>query len=589
MARPIVVSIVCLALFLVNNAVGKEKVPPTAETQRQAEVIAPLVNEKTFLVAHLDLNAVDIDRLADRALEYLAQVLKLNGFDKQSQERTLAEAKKIVADKIALIRDPFRKFIADAGIKEAYWVGSMEDIRFPIILAIPLQGLSDDGRAAIKTAVDQLEIPLEFIDAQGFMIGAPVHFLMDKDDFLENFADYFKNFKAAEVPALAEAFAQRDGNLLKVALFVPKDAPKLLEELLADAPDEIPPQIKNLLTIAAKKLQWASFGIDPMQPSVKLTVKALDKSAAKQISSMLSGLIEFGMMALRTMIMESGEHDPHFERMKDGIPLMIELARGGLRMLLPTVDTDLLHWSIEISPEKMKPELIATGGVAVALLLPAVQASREAARRMQCSNHEKMMLLAFHNYHDTQNKLPPLHSVDEEGKPLHSWRVLILPYIEEQELYEQIALDEPWDSEYNKQFHKKMPAIYKCPSSASGVGECDYSVVVGKETVFRSGKQYDFSAITDGTSNTLAIVERKEPINWMDPTHELTFDDVCKGIVTKIGDKTGEKEKVVGSYHPGGVNVALFDGSVRFVSNTIDLKVWKALLTCGGGESAALP
>src|SRR4249919_3311122 len=110
--------------------------------------------------------------------------------------------------------------------------------------------------------------------------------------------------------------------------------------------------------------------------------------------------------------------------------------------------------------------VIAIIAVLIALLLPAVQAAREAARRAQCVNNLKQIGLAMHNYHDVKNGLPPSAIVDKQGKPLLSWRVAILPYIEQQPLYDKFKLDEPWDSPNNKDLIQYMPSIYMCPSRA---------------------------------------------------------------------------------------------------------------------------
>jgi len=215
----------------------------------------------------------------------------------------------------------------------------------------------------------------------------------------------------------------------------------------------------------------------------------------------------------------------------------------------------------------------------IALLLPAVQAAREAARRMQCSNNEKQMGLALHNYHDGYGALPPLYTVDDEGKPLHSWRVLILPYIEQSALYDQIRLDEPWDSEHNRQFHDQMPDIFKCPSNPTGVNGCCYSAIAGgifiPATEVESVVGKKFQAITDGLSNTLAIVEVKESFCWMDPTADITLEEFEQGIR-------------VGSYHAGGFNGVMMDGSVRFLSDVIPSETRRALATPDGGENFAL-
>jgi hypothetical protein len=179
--------------------------------------------------------------------------------------------------------------------------------------------------------------------------------------------------------------------------------------------------------------------------------------------------------------------------------------------------------------------------------------------------------------------LPPTFSVDKNGKPLHSWRVLILPYLEHAALYDSIRLDEPWDSEFNKQFHDKMPQVFKCPVSTKGNPKSDtvYSMVVGEKALGRTdGKGLEFNKITDGMSNTIGIVERATPVCWMSP-EDVKFDDAIKGI-NKIPEG-------IGSEHDKGAVFGFLDGSVRFLSQNIDLKVLEALLTIAGGESAAVP
>ena len=221
---------------------------------------------------------------------------------------------------------------------------------------------------------------------------------------------------------------------------------------------------------------------------------------------------------------------------------------------------------------------IGVVGVLIALLLPAVPSAGEAARRMQCSNNLKQLMLAFHTYHDACGQLPPAYSVDENGHPLHSWRVLILPFIEQRALYEEIRLDEPWDSEHNQQFHSKIPSTYWCPSNPNAPtrGGCCYSIICGEEAAFAGAKPRKFKDITDGTSNTIFLVERKVPVNWMDPSNEITFETACEGVnVNAMG---------ISSFHTEGANYALGDGSVSFISNTIDAKELRKMLTISEGQ-----
>ena len=215
------------------------------------------------------------------------------------------------------------------------------------------------------------------------------------------------------------------------------------------------------------------------------------------------------------------------------------------------------------------------------LMKPAVMAAREAARRMQCMNHMRMIGLAFHNYHDAHGAFPPLYTVDAEGKPLHSWRVLILPYIEQTAVYQMIRLDEPWDSVHNRQFHAFPIPTYLCPSNpVAGQLNCVYSVIAGEvflpATAAGRNVGNGIATIQDGTSNTVAIVELKQPFCWMDPTADIDLAEFVKGVNKPDGK--------VGSSHPGGANVVLFDASGRFVTETIDLNILRALGTRAGGE-----
>ncbi|MDR0327341.1 MAG: DUF1559 domain-containing protein [Planctomycetaceae bacterium] len=233
---------------------------------------------------------------------------------------------------------------------------------------------------------------------------------------------------------------------------------------------------------------------------------------------------------------------------------------------------------------KSKKSGLATAGIwlnAIAILLffavPIIQVAREAARRMECSSHIKETAMAFYKYHEANGAFPPLYTVDDTGKPLHSWRVLILPLIEQKELYDKIRLDEPWDSTHNKQFHDQMPDFYHCPSN-SGKG-CCYSVIAGeafvpaKDAHQKKGKSS--KEILGGVDYTLAIVEVKNPFNWMDPTADITLDELVNG-----NNASGR----VGSFHPDGFHVAMLNGVVKFIPTVIDKNTLRALGTASGGE-----
>jgi prepilin-type processing-associated H-X9-DG protein len=199
--------------------------------------------------------------------------------------------------------------------------------------------------------------------------------------------------------------------------------------------------------------------------------------------------------------------------------------------------------------------------ILIALLLPAVQASREAARRMSCTNNLRQLSLAMHNYHDTYGSLPPAYTVDANGNRLHSWRTLLLPFLEEGGLYQQINLDEPWDSPANRIFADQVMNVYQCPSASNMTpGATNYMVVVGENTCFPGDAGISMASITDGTSNTLMIVEVENPsgASWMEPV-DLEFSSLSMTF-TPDG---------ISSNHPRGVNAAFVDGSVHFLKDDI--------------------
>src|SRR5262245_54362905 len=146
-------------------------------------------------------------------------------------------------------------------------------------------------------------------------------------------------------------------------------------------------------------------------------------------------------------------------------------------------------------------------GVLVALLLPAVQAAREAARRSQSTNNVKQLCLALHNYHDVYKSFPPAVVTDADGKPLYSGRVLLLPYLEQNPLYTQFDLTKPWNSSQNMQISQTMIPVFHDPSNPTTGPQTDYLFVTGTGTMFEAGQATTLNGVTDGLSNTIVIVE----------------------------------------------------------------------------------
>jgi RNA polymerase sigma factor (sigma-70 family) len=204
------------------------------------------------------------------------------------------------------------------------------------------------------------------------------------------------------------------------------------------------------------------------------------------------------------------------------------------------------------------------------LYTPAFQVPRRAIRRLKCVDNLRRITLAMLIYARAHGTLPPAYTVDADGNPLQSWRVLLLPYLGAQELYGKLHLDEPWDSAHNRRFHDQAPAIYQCPSAKLAPGQTTYSVVVGEKTAFQTaqGKSLD-----DLGMILMLVVEREQSACWMDPMSELVEAIACKGI-------NRHKEGVIGigSPHPGCVNVGFRDGSAQSISVTTALPLLQGLL-----------
>jgi prepilin-type processing-associated H-X9-DG protein len=240
--------------------------------------------------------------------------------------------------------------------------------------------------------------------------------------------------------------------------------------------------------------------------------------------------------------------------------------------------------------------------ILIGLLLPAVQKVREAAGRVQSSNNLKQISIGLINYNDTYGRLPPAVVYDADGQPLYSWRVLILPFVEEDQLYKEFHLDEPWDSPHNKALLPRMPKVYARPGEwpPKEPYATHYQVFDGPGAAFDSDKTQGLEPFTlvppgpagkqvmarknparfpidftDGTANTFLVVEAGDPVPWSKPG-DLPWNP--NGPLPKLGGL---------SY--GGFNAAFADGSVRFIPAKTDEATLRAYVTIAGNEVVLPP
>jgi hypothetical protein len=208
---------------------------------------------------------------------------------------------------------------------------------------------------------------------------------------------------------------------------------------------------------------------------------------------------------------------------------------------------------------------------------------------VKSQSYLKNIALALHNYDYSHGHLPPAAIRDKSGRPLLSWRVEILPFIEGEHLYREMHLDEPWDSPHNLTLLDKMPNIYLSPGAkAPQPNMTFYRVFVGAGTAFeRDGLKLSKDDFPDGTSNTLLVIEAGEAVPWTKPDELEYHPDKplppLGGIFRVETWLDRQRNKRDGFY------TAFADGSVRWFDRSTDEATIRAFITRNGGEKAELP
>jgi RNA polymerase sigma factor (sigma-70 family) len=189
-------------------------------------------------------------------------------------------------------------------------------------------------------------------------------------------------------------------------------------------------------------------------------------------------------------------------------------------------------------------------------------------------NNMKQILLAIHNFAATNDRLPASASYGADGQPKLSWRVAVLPYLDQNELYSRFHQDEPWDSPHNKALIDRMPATFETPGVLAPRGETYIRGFAGKGAIFEGVQGVAFSDITDGTSNTLMIAVAHESTPWTRPG-ELPF-------------LPGQPLPALDDSDPAGYRIGMADGSVRSLAKD-EARLLPSLITRAGGEVIAWP
>lgn len=269
--------------------------------------------------------------------------------------------------------------------------------------------------------------------------------------------------------------------------------------------------------------------------------------------------------------------------------LVLSVSAFGPAGLCPGVPI-LLFWAL-VFHSRSRPRMFVIAGLVLVLatmfLLPAISVARGAARHMQCSNNLRQIALALHGYQEEYGCFPPAYIPDETGKPKHSWRVLMLPFFEQQKLYDAYNFDEPWDGPNNRTLLKQRPPALFCPtrwSDAEPSATCThYVAVTGPSTSWPGPTGRKLSEISDSAADTVLIMEVDgDDIPWTAP-RDLTYAEAIAQTTSASSQRvTGHRYQDF-LHECAGRYVAMADGHVRFASRGVDPTIWPKLLTCDDG------
>jgi len=239
----------------------------------------------------------------------------------------------------------------------------------------------------------------------------------------------------------------------------------------------------------------------------------------------------------------------------------------------------------EVKPSKRKFTLIeftvtvSIIAMIVAILSPILRSRDRGGHghsRTHCINNLKNISLALHNYNNTYGGLPPAYTVDADGKPLHSWRTLILPYLDYRPLYESIDLTKPWDDPANAEAYAMQLSVFQCPSAALDPQQTVYLAVTAQGGFFGEDVPRKFTDVTDDPHETLMVIEApfKNAVHWMAPR------DADERVVLSLANEAE-------LHHPGASVAAFVDGTVRAISDTISKSEFRRMISIAGDENRA--
>lgn len=478
------------------------------------EIVRRQIDDQTFAVVKVNLNDPTILTI-DSDLRPL-----WNMYGSRTQQEPKLE--------------PIVKLLASAGAKEVYLSACIGDWSLDqITLIIPSQGKkeSDVIASLLKTIVRSPALQ----QADGVVVCGVT----------ENSRP--RKITPVDRPDLANAFNDVGDFPIQVAVALGNDARRVLREFpLPLYPDAQDPQSAHLL---ADGWKWIAVGIATIpERRFAFHVQAQDPAVAESLKQIVAGGVK--MLLNSPFCINAGLN-------RDGL----------LSLLTPVQHQDRLTISIDKTRDGMKQ--------LQELLTPILVEMENIARQRQSKNNLKQLILGLHYYHDKHGRFPSQASQAAGGRKLLSWRVMILPFLNENALYNEFRLDEPWDSPHNSKLIPRMPATFVSSAISreqQNRGLTGYLGVAGEKSLFANPEGTTIKDITDGTSNTIALIEvgPSKAVPWTQP-EDLNLDP--KQFLESLKDVM-----------PKTFIVAMCDGSVRTISTGIPAETLRRLFQINDGE-----
>jgi hypothetical protein len=463
-------AILLLAAPLAAPAPGAEGTTP----EEAARAVAPFLDDRTVAVLYVDLRALDVAALADRAA---------------------ALGKPGAADLTELRQegDALVKGLTAAGARDLFVVASLADLPGgPPFVVVPLPEKADADKVLDVLRRGKLGEDLRYEKVGRAFVGGSAATLRR-----------LRAHQAVPRPEVAKALAGAGGSLARLAVVATTDTAKILEEVMPTLPEEVGGGSVKVLT---RGLRWVAVGVDaPPRLAVRLTAQAADAGSAAAVRDLLARAVKAAgrNKAVRAAL-------PNFD---------------ALAAVVPKVEGDRLV--LALGEKELAP-----------LLRPYVTRWQGGAERDRQGRQLRQIGQAMFRHHEAHGRFPAAAVYDKKGRPLLSWRVALLPYLGEGALYRDFKPDEPWDGPHNKKLIARMPAAYRSSPKLAAEGKMTYLAPLGKDTLFHGPQGTRISEVTDGTLATIFLVgaDDAHAVVWTKP-EDLPYDPAAPfaGLATRHG------------------------------------------------------